>query len=107
MKKTAILLIILMLISIGILSGCASTKLKECSVCGGSGKCNRCDGTGWAVDWDLECDNCKGTGNCPVCKGSGQIPESTPGFEGTQLLLAIIIVIGLIGLLLFIKKQKK
>ena len=106
MKKTAILLIILMLISIGILSGC-TTKTKECSACNGSGKCNRCGGTGWAVDWDLECDNCKGTGNCPVCKGSGQIPESTPGFEGTQLLLAIIIVIGLIGLLLFIKKQKK
>jgi len=77
MKKTAILLIVLMLISIGILSGCTSTKLKECSVCSGSGKCNHCDGTGWAVDWNLECDNCGGTGICPICKGSGQIPEST------------------------------
>ena len=103
MKKVVILLIALMVISVGLLSGC-TTSTKTCTACDGTGKCNRCYGTGWAIDGDLQCNNCHGTGDCPVCHGTGQISEGMPGFEATYLIIAI----GLIcGALLFNKKRKR
>ncbi len=46
MKKTIILLIALIVISVGLLSGCTEEE-KECVLCGGSGVCSNCDGTGY------------------------------------------------------------
>lgn len=105
MKKKVILIILILGIILGtlFLSGC-TTQTKECTACDGTGKCNRCGGTGWGIDWDLECNNCDGTGDCPVCSGSGQISEGIPGFEGIYLLLALSIIV---GFLTFKRRGKK
>jgi len=48
MKKALILLIALMVISIGLLSGCIRGT-EDCSRCGGSGLCSTCDGNGYII----------------------------------------------------------
>ena len=40
---------------------------EKCDVCGGSGDCRDCKGTGNGG----QCFNCAGTGNCPQCQGTG------------------------------------
>ena len=90
MKKLTILLIALMVVSVGFLSGCTSQS-ERCSPCEGTGKCNRCGGTGWAVSWDLKCNNCEGTGRCPTCGGSGYRETGVPGFELVLVLFAMMV----------------
>ncbi len=71
-KIILILLIITMILGTILLSGCS--RLQEtCTVCSGSGKCNRCDGSGWTVYLIDRCNNCGGSGDCPNCGGTGKI----------------------------------
>ena len=48
-----------------------ATVYRSCPECGGSRKCQRCDGEGkWFYELELamiDCDDCKGTGTCPAC----------------------------------------
>jgi hypothetical protein len=97
MKKMAILLFAIIVISIGFADSCIAGQ-EECSTCDGTGKCNRCGGTGWAVDWDLECDKCDGTGDCQTCDGTGYIQTGIggtgiPGFEAIVIMLALSITL--------------
>ncbi len=44
---------------------------KRCSICKGTGVCQRCGGTGeiWSVgyeDW-IRCERCIGSGECNIC----------------------------------------
>ncbi|MHA1213070.1 MAG: hypothetical protein ACTSSH_11470 [Candidatus Heimdallarchaeota archaeon] len=108
MKKAFIVLIALMVISLGFVNSCSAGR-EECGTCDGTGKCNRCGGTGWAVDWDLECDKCHGSGDCQTCGGTGYIETGiggtgVPGFEAIYLLVALSLVT---GILLFNKKRKR
>jgi DnaJ-class molecular chaperone len=56
---------------------------QECFACSGSGKCQKCDGTGQLEFWIttinggtekryMTCVQCNGSGKCGVCGGSGQ-----------------------------------
>ena len=50
---------------------------KWCRVCGGSGKCNNCNGTGWVhrigMGHDSYCPVCKShNGRCSSCNGRGE-----------------------------------
>ncbi|MBN2161860.1 MAG: hypothetical protein JXR25_06565 [Pontiellaceae bacterium] len=47
-----------------------------CRVCAGTGKCEKCDGTGEIPSLLVNaapqhCIHCKGTGKCPTCNGTG------------------------------------
>jgi hypothetical protein len=49
---------------------------KQCGPCGGSGKCDMCEGTGTtdfgSTDGKLKtCGHCKGTRKCRYCGGTG------------------------------------
>ncbi len=69
-----ILLIALMVISVGLFSGCLGKK--ECSHCGGIGICSTCQGSGNdLVEGDLveDCADCDGTGWCSNCGGTGEV----------------------------------
>ena len=46
----------------------------ECGLCGGTGKCTECHGSGLdATDpVESECVECFGTGRCLECKGAGK-----------------------------------
>lgn len=46
---------------------------EKCDVCGGSGDCAECKGTGNGG----QCFNCAGTGNCPQCQGTGLRKKKT------------------------------
>jgi hypothetical protein len=46
---------------------------EKCNVCGGSGDCTDCKGTGNGG----QCFNCAGTGNCPQCQGTGLRKKKT------------------------------
>ncbi len=67
-----------MVISVGLLSGCTEEK-KECALCGGSGVCTNCVGTGNIhTDMDGEdtievCPSCQGSGICSNCDGTGYV----------------------------------
>ena len=66
-------------------------KKEGCSVCWGTGVCERCDGTGEVEclrchGEDKDCDDCHGTGKsvceqchgtkkCPACGGTGEKPD--------------------------------
>jgi hypothetical protein len=71
MRKIIALLVILIFVSIGVLSGC--TQKVTCSVCNGSGKCSWCGGTGYTIPLIQKCEKCGGTGVCPNCHGTGQV----------------------------------
>ena len=96
MKKKIILLIALMVISVGLLSGCISWD-EDCSRCGGSGRCSTCDGNGYILtgeegeDWMQECPSCHDSGMCSKCQGSGCI--KTPGFEFIVAVCAIALIL--------------
>ncbi|NHJ87740.1 MAG: hypothetical protein FK734_19925 [Asgard group archaeon] len=100
MKKIAILLIAVMVISIGFVDVCIAGS-EPCGTCDGTGKCNRCDGTGWEI-WQIDkCDKCGGTGDCQTCGGTGYIETGVggtgiPGFEIIALLFAIAMVTGIL-----------
>ena len=97
MKKISILLIVVMVISIGFANSCIAGQ-EKCGACDGTGKCNRCGGSGWAIDWDLECDKCHGSGDCQTCGGTGYINTGiggtgVPGFELTLIICALALVL--------------
>jgi hypothetical protein len=57
---------------------------RRCSLCSGSGNCQKCDGTGQIEFWIntvnggtekryMNCVSCNGTGKCGACGGSGQV----------------------------------
>jgi|GEM_PF-2603900 len=47
---------------------------QDCTVCGGTGKCPRCDGSGERStgigSTTIHCTTCRGTGECVECKGA-------------------------------------
>jgi len=45
-------------------------KAVTCSVCGGTGDCQNCNGTGKTA-LIFNCSVCKGTGECQNCNGTG------------------------------------
>ena len=103
MKKIKILFIAVLIACVFLADSCVA-GIQECGTCDGTGKCNRCGGTGWAIDWDLECDTCGGTGDCRTCYGSGYIDTGigdtgVPGFE-------LVLVICAIAMILFLKRKK-
>ena len=74
-KVVMVLLVIGIIMGILLSSGCLSRDVgkETCTVCGGSGKCSWCDGSGWTI-WQLqECSHCGGTGKCSNCDGTGKV----------------------------------
>jgi RecJ-like exonuclease len=66
MKKFFVLAVVLSLM-------CSCDALVDqvtCSKCGGSGKCQNCDGTG-KVLYVFKCGECNGSGKCQSCNGRG------------------------------------
>jgi DnaJ-class molecular chaperone len=56
--------------------------MTTCTVCKGSGKCTRCNGTGIIYVGFLSkreqlCNKCNGIGQCKKCNGSGEISTLT------------------------------
>ncbi len=48
----------------------------ECPTCDGTGKCEKCEGSGDNMklsNWKTNCSECKGTGECRRCEGAGKI----------------------------------
>ena len=50
----------------------AHSKLEFCILCGNTGKCPKCNGTG-DLSSDQTCPTCMGTGQCFLCAGSGKM----------------------------------
>ena len=64
----------------------SKTKLQRCGLCNGTGKCQKCDGTGHEDEFydrselfgldnyrDNTCRTCYGTGKCERCDGNGKL----------------------------------
>jgi primosomal protein N' len=57
--------------------------LAKCNHCGGSGKCPKCNGTGWILHGDpagnfhMHCRECQNSGKCPKCGGIGKKSEAS------------------------------
>lgn len=97
MKRIILSATIVFLILMSVFGSCQAGT-RTCTACDGTGKCNRCYGTGWAVDGDLKCNQCDGTGNCPVCEGKGYIntgiaDTGIPGFETLLFILGLITIV--------------
>lgn len=43
-----------------------------CKGCDGTGKCSRCNGTGWLNNYTKKCERCHNTGTCQNCAGVGK-----------------------------------
>ncbi len=67
---------------------CGSTGRMErdCRSCDGSGKCNRCAGTGMRTldisGRKVHCTTCRGSGRCPSCKGKGVLQFKCQACDG-------------------------
>jgi hypothetical protein len=52
-----------------------------CAVCGSSGTCLTCEGTGmreFPGKIRIACAECEGTGRCPACAGAPQAAGAAP-----------------------------
>jgi len=57
---------------------------EKCEECGGTGKCSRCDGSGYEEHGlfglgliEEYCTKCNGTGECSICRGTGKISQNS------------------------------
>ncbi|MDF7801900.1 hypothetical protein P4C99_20655 [Pontiellaceae bacterium B1224] len=72
---------------------CDGTGRREvtCAVCGGTGKCPKCNGTGRLDSatgkTTTHCTKCRGTGVCPECGGEGSKSTVCPVCHGRGKLL--------------------
>jgi hypothetical protein len=57
------------LLSLGSMESMTEER-EKCDVCGGTGQCTLCKGTGNGG----QCFNCAGVGDCPQCQGTGRRP---------------------------------
>lgn len=59
---------------------------RDCRKCGGSGECDRCEGSGQRVSLDGRtkeyCTTCHGTGECQGCGGDGKTRHQCPACKG-------------------------
>lgn len=75
-------------------------NLGECVFCGGSGKCEECNGTGinpHVSSVEGACPHCSGSGKCPECSGSALSPIGRPR-KGSVLKYALLVVAALVGI---------
>ena len=101
MKKTVLLLIVLLVICVGLLSGCTTTDETMCSYCQGTGTCSTCQGAGFdPEDSTQPCPTCGESGMCIYCGGDGVVEtKNMPGFE-------FIVAVGAVAWVLFWQKKR-